>query len=142
MPPRRIKINQPFLPPLRAELVGSNTATALGITVTAAAPVLELCRKLIAAGHDPASRLDAYRGGILCLGVRSIGEAAQLEINGHGTGFKPVREGGAGPPRRQTRRTYTGKLERQARELEQRVRERFSLVTRTESVSLKRRSRA
>jgi len=65
--------------------------------VTTSAPVLELCRALVAAGHDPASRLDAYRGDVLCLQVRSIGEAARLEINGHGTGFKRAGGGGYSP---------------------------------------------
>jgi hypothetical protein len=32
-----------------------------------------MCRALITAGHDPASRLEAYRGNLLCLRVRSIG---------------------------------------------------------------------
>lgn len=73
--------------------------------MTTSAPVLELCRALVAAGHDPASRLDAYRGDVLCLQVRSIGEAARLEINGHGTGFKRAGGGGTAPPMRQTRRT-------------------------------------
>ena len=76
------------MPPIRAELIGSDTCIALGITVTAYTPVLELCRRLIAAGHDPTTRLEAYRGPTLCLIVRSIGEAAALEPNGEGTGFR------------------------------------------------------
>jgi hypothetical protein len=89
---------------ITARLIGSDTAIALGITVTAGAPVLELCRKLVAAGHDLASRLDAYRGDVLCLQVRSIGESARLEINGHGTGFKRAGRGGTASPMRETRR--------------------------------------
>jgi len=50
-------------------------------------PVLVLCRKLVEAGHDPAAPLEACRGDVLCLRVRSIGEAAQLEIGGNGVGF-------------------------------------------------------
>ena len=42
------------MPPIRAELTGSNLCSALGITARAAAPVLALCRQLVAAGHDPA----------------------------------------------------------------------------------------
>jgi hypothetical protein len=73
-----------------AELIGSDTAAATGIPVTTYAPVLELCRRLIAAGHDPATPLHAYRGLMLCLKVRSIGEAARLRISPTGVGFKRV----------------------------------------------------
>jgi hypothetical protein len=73
---------------IRAELYGSDKCSTLGIAVRAYAPVLELCRQLVAAGHNPASRLEAYRLDVLCLTVRSIGEAADLEINGRGTGLK------------------------------------------------------
>jgi hypothetical protein len=45
-----------------------------------------MCRKLIAAGHDPATPLEAYRGPILCLRVRSIGEGAKLTVKTMGNG--------------------------------------------------------
>jgi hypothetical protein len=70
---------------IRAELTGSEVASACGLTVRSSSPVLALCRKLVAAGYDPATRLEAYRGKVLCLKVRSIGEAALLEIGD--TGF-------------------------------------------------------
>jgi hypothetical protein len=35
-----------------------------------------LCRKLVAAGHDPATVMHVYRGQTLALKVRAIGEAA------------------------------------------------------------------
>lgn len=73
--------------PIRAELIGDDQATALGIQARSAAPVLDLCRKLVAAGHDPVSALHAYRGATLSLMVRSIGEAAKLEVNSKDTGF-------------------------------------------------------
>jgi hypothetical protein len=57
-----------------AELIGSDTAFAAGLTVRAYAPVLCLCRRLIDAGAE-------------CLIIRSIGQAARLEINSGGTGF-------------------------------------------------------
>jgi hypothetical protein len=58
---------------IRAELAGANISVALGITVEANAPVLELCRKLVSAGHDPGSRLEAFRDNVLCLIVaRSV----------------------------------------------------------------------
>jgi hypothetical protein len=72
---------------IRAVLTGSDTCTAAGLTVRASATVLAMCRQLLAAGHDPATRLQAWRGSTLCLTVRSIGEGARLEINSKGTGF-------------------------------------------------------
>jgi hypothetical protein len=63
-----------------AELVGSNTCTAAGITVVDHAPVLALCRALLTAGQEPNRPLRAYRGNVLCLQVRSIGQAAQLTV--------------------------------------------------------------
>ena len=86
---------------IRAELIGSDTATALGNKVRAYAPVLALCRKLVAAGHDPATPLAAYRGNVLCLRVRSIGEAAALDVKSEGIGFKPYRGPRAASPMRQ-----------------------------------------
>ena len=65
---------------IRADLIGSNACSALGIIAHSHAPVLALCRRLIAAGHDPKKPLEAYRGNTLCLRVRSIGEAAQLTV--------------------------------------------------------------
>jgi hypothetical protein len=42
--------------------------------------VFALCRALVTAGHDPNRPLHAYRGDVLCLRVRSIGEGARLTI--------------------------------------------------------------
>jgi hypothetical protein len=81
-----------------AKLVGSDTATALGISVKSSSPILLLCRRLVDAGHDPATPLHAYRDDTLALTVRSIGEAAALEINAYGTGFRPRRGADAGLP--------------------------------------------
>ena len=72
---------------LHAELTGNSTCTAAGITARGYAPVLELCRKLIAGGHHPAIPLAAWRGDTLCLFVHSIGEAAELEPSPRGVGF-------------------------------------------------------
>jgi hypothetical protein len=84
---------------IRAELIGDDECTiAAGITARGNTPILALCRKLIEAGPDPGRPLHAYRGDTLCLIVRSIGEAAGLQINSHGTGFEPVRERRAAPP--------------------------------------------
>jgi hypothetical protein len=79
---------------LRAELSGSTICSAAGHVAIGYAPVFQLCRQLIAAGYDPAMPIEAWRGPTLCLRVRSIGEAAALEINPRGTGFigpAPVR---------------------------------------------------
>ena len=84
---------------IRAELIGTNTATAQKMVVTSAAPILGLCRALLAGGHDPATALEAYRGDTLCVRIRSIGQAAQLEPSPSGVGF--VRRHSrlrAGPP--------------------------------------------
>jgi hypothetical protein len=68
---------------IRAALSSDSICTALGFTVTAGAPVLALCRKLIEVStYAPETPLTAYRGDVLCLKVRSIGEAAELEIDG------------------------------------------------------------
>jgi hypothetical protein len=75
--------------PIHAELSSDSFCTALGITVSAGGPALALCRKLTEVStYASSTPLDAYRGDTLCLRVRSIGEAAQLEINGEGTGFR------------------------------------------------------
>jgi hypothetical protein len=72
---------------LRAELFGSDRCTGEGFSAVGAAPVLMLCRKLVEAGFDPRSPLEAWRQTTLALRVRSIGEAADLECNSKGTGF-------------------------------------------------------
>src|SRR5262245_52569911 len=85
---------------IRAELIESDTASACGVTASGAAPLLKLCRDLVEAGFDPATPLHAYRGTMLCLRVRSIGEAAQLTIDGRGIGFRrPGAVVGASPVR-------------------------------------------
>jgi hypothetical protein len=74
---------------IRAELHGHDTCTAIGITVQSFSPVLEMCRRLVAAGHDPDRPMHVYRGNALALKVRSLGEARNLEVNAKGTGFSP-----------------------------------------------------
>jgi hypothetical protein len=72
---------------IRADLIGSDTCIALGLAINSSSPVLALCRALVESGHDTAIALDGYRGDVLCLRVRSIGDAAALEVNARGTGF-------------------------------------------------------
>jgi hypothetical protein len=83
---------------IRAELTGSTLCTGASVKGVTSSPVLAMCRKLIEAGHDPATPLHAYRGETLCLTVRSIGEGAALEINGAGTGFRRPSGLGSAPP--------------------------------------------
>src|SRR5262245_21589671 len=72
---------------IAVKLIGSTTCTVGNITITASAPVLAMSGALVAAGHDPRTRLEAYRGTTLALVVRSIGDGARLEINSKGTAF-------------------------------------------------------
>src|SRR5262249_8518728 len=97
-----------------AELIGSNTCTAAGVTVVDHAPVLALCRALVTAGNDPNRPLHAYRGDVLCLCLRSIGQAAQLTVEDDPRGRPRLRRWrsrgqgcGAAPPVRQIGDTAT-----------------------------------
>src|SRR5262249_17791714 len=81
---------------IRAELSSDTYAMALGITlkgtcshltVRSPSPVLALCRKLIEVStYGSSTQLDAYRDGMLCLRVRSIGKAARLTVASAGNG--------------------------------------------------------
>jgi hypothetical protein len=83
-----------------AELIADDSCSALGITARGTAPVLTLCRQLIEAGHDPATPLEAWRGDVLCLRIRSIGEGVALRIGTHGVGFERLPECTAASPMR------------------------------------------
>src|SRR6266516_472303 len=74
------KLAQSATQAARAELIGSTACTAAGITGTGHAPVLSLCRQLLAAGLDPDTALEVFRGATLALHVRSIGKAAGLTV--------------------------------------------------------------
>jgi len=82
--------------PIRAIIVGSDRCEAEGISDRASAPVLAICRKLVEAGYDPATPLHAYRGDVLCLKVRTIGEGVNLEIGE--AGFHRRHDWCAAPP--------------------------------------------
>jgi hypothetical protein len=88
--------------PIRATLVGSNRCEALGATGRGYTPILALCRALVAAGHDPRRPLHAYRGDVLTLVVRSIGDGARLRVATHGVGFESSPGCTGGPPVRQS----------------------------------------
>jgi hypothetical protein len=72
---------------IRAELVGDDSCSALGITTHGPSPVLAICSRLVVAGIDPTVPLHAYRSDVLALTVAAIGQAAQFQINSKGTGF-------------------------------------------------------
>jgi len=87
-----------------AELVGDDCCRCQEIdaAVTANAPVLAMCRQLLAAGVDPDTPL---RVGVLALKVRSIREGARLTVKtaGNGTPIFTVDDGykgAAAPPAR------------------------------------------
>jgi hypothetical protein len=65
---------------VRAEIIHSGQCSAENITARGPAPILKLCRLLIKAGFDPGRPLHAYRGDVLSLRVRSIGEGAGLTV--------------------------------------------------------------
>lgn len=90
----------PSKPAIRAEITGSDHCEALGVVAISSSPVLSLCRMLVAAGHDPQLALEAFRGDLLCLSIRSIGAGARLKINGPGTGFCMRRDVSTAPPAR------------------------------------------
>ena len=71
---------------IRAELVGSDCCSALGIAVYRPAPVLALC-KLVEAGYKSATPLEVWRRNTLALTIRSIGEGAKIEASPRGVGF-------------------------------------------------------
>jgi hypothetical protein len=77
----------------KAALSSDSIAGVIGSTIACvgSSPVLALCRKLVEIGYPSSADLPAYRGDMLCLTVRSIGQAAGLEINAKGTGFAPRR---------------------------------------------------
>jgi hypothetical protein len=55
---------------------------------------LELCRKLIASGVDPQTPLHVYRGSVLALVIRAIGEGAQLVVTTNNQGTPVFRKPG------------------------------------------------
>ena len=63
-----------------AELIGSHSAKARGIEISAHAPVPALCRRLIAAGCDPRLPMHCYRGNMLALRVSSLESGARLTV--------------------------------------------------------------
>jgi len=63
-----------------AQLVGNDRAQAVDIVVRSRSPVFALCRALLAAGANPHSKLECFRGSVLALTVKTIGIGARLTI--------------------------------------------------------------
>jgi hypothetical protein len=63
-----------------AQLIGHDRAQAGDIVAHSRSPVLALCRALLAAGANPNSKLECFRGSVLALTVRTIGMGAKLTI--------------------------------------------------------------
>jgi len=105
--------DHPIQTAIRAE-IGSGRCSTLGMTARSTAPVLALCRALVAGGQDANRPLRAYRGDVFCLRVRSIGQAAQLTVEDDRHGRLRLRRWrnrarryGAAPLARQIRDTAT-----------------------------------
>jgi hypothetical protein len=67
-------------PTIIATLIGNDTAQAGDIVVRSRSPVFALCRALLAAGANPNSKLECFRGSVLALTVETIGIGAKLTI--------------------------------------------------------------
>ncbi len=63
-----------------AQLIGDDTAQVGDIIVRSRSPVFGLCRALLAAGANPNSKLECFRGSVLALTVKTIGLGAKLTI--------------------------------------------------------------
>jgi hypothetical protein len=63
-----------------ARLIGDDTAQAGEIVVRSRSPVFALCRALLAAGANPNSKLECFRGSVLALTVKTIGLGSKLTI--------------------------------------------------------------
>ena len=63
-----------------AQLIGHDRAQAGDIVARGRSPVFTLCRTLVAAGADPNSRLECFRGSVLALTVKSVGIGPKLTI--------------------------------------------------------------
>jgi hypothetical protein len=100
--PQGERFSAPQAAAIRAELIADDSCSALGMRVRGFAPVLALCRLLVEAGHDPATSLEAWRGDVPCLRIRSLGAAAALRIGTHGVGFENLSECTAASPVEET----------------------------------------
>src|SRR5437868_3032071 len=101
--PDALKLGRGKPQAIRGQLIGDHTVIAPGFaTCTANTPILELARLMVARGVDPRTALEIYRGKVLAIRVRSIGEAANLRTATHGTGFEWLPRCTGAPPIAQT----------------------------------------
>lgn len=63
-----------------AQLTSDDTAQVGDIVVRSRSPVFALCRALLAAGANPNSKLECFRGSVLAFTVKTIGIGAKLTI--------------------------------------------------------------
>jgi hypothetical protein len=63
-----------------AQLIGHDRAQAGDLVVRSRSPVFALCRALLAAGANPNSKLECFRGSVLALTVKTIGIGAKLTV--------------------------------------------------------------
>jgi hypothetical protein len=68
------------VPNIIATLIGDDTAQVGDIISRGRSPVFALCRALLAAGANPDSKLECFRGDVLALTVKAIGIGAKLTI--------------------------------------------------------------
>lgn len=88
--------------PIKAELSGSRSCSAAGLSVDAYAPVCALARQMIRNGFGPERGLEVHRGSVLCF-VTTLATAAALTVEDGPDGvarFRPYRPPGLGvaPP--------------------------------------------
>ena len=65
---------------ITARIIGSDRCEARGISVRSAAPILDMCRRLLSSGCDPASSLRVYQGNTLACTVSSIDWGAKHAV--------------------------------------------------------------
>jgi hypothetical protein len=63
---------------IACQFEGDDICRAADFEVRGYAPALDMCRRLLAEGFDPATPLEVYRGDVLCLRISSIGYGAGL----------------------------------------------------------------
>lgn len=81
---------------IEVTLNGSGVASAEGITVdyekrARGAPICDLARKLVEAGHDPKRLLSITRNGTLCFKPLTLATWAELTISEGDNDTRPVR---------------------------------------------------
>jgi hypothetical protein len=69
-----------MMTPIRCELTGSDQAQAGAVIARGTAPILSLCRLLLASGAKPDAPVECFRNGTLALRVRSVRAGAALTV--------------------------------------------------------------